>query len=264
VKLGGILIALAAASSASAAAAADEPICADRPGKANPSCTVPPGMVQVETAAAGWSRDGGGDSRSEELDIGATAVKFGLGDRLHLEIDVAPFVEVRSRDGALRNRRSGFGDSGIALKYRLTSNSAPVQAALYPFAKFPTARHGLGNGRLEGGMALLVDGSFGTSAVGWNVAPQVDLIADGDGSGYHLGSTQAVSIGAPLGRRFTISGDLWGSWNFDPAGTVRQYSADAAAALLVRDDLQLDAGVNVGLNREAADIEIYSGIALRF
>ncbi len=41
---------------ATAAAAADEEsICAERPGKANPTCTVPPGMVQVEASFIEWA-----------------------------------------------------------------------------------------------------------------------------------------------------------------------------------------------------------------
>jgi hypothetical protein len=259
-----MLLALAALGSATAAAAADEPICADRPGKANPSCTVPVDMIQVETGLAGWSRDGSGDNWSQELDLGSTAVKFGLTDRLHVELDVTPFVEVRSRHGALREHISGFGDSGVALKYRMTGDGSAVQAALYPFLKIPTAGRKLGNGKAEGGLALLVDGSVGASAAGWNVAPEIDVIADSDGSGYHLGTTQAISLGVPVTSRLSISGDLWGSWDFDPAGTVRQYSADAAAAYLVAPNMQIDAGANFGLNREAPDVELYAGIALRF
>jgi hypothetical protein len=45
---------------------------------------------------------------------------------------------------------------------------------------------------------------------------------------------------------------------------VRQYSLDAAAAFLVSNNVQLDAGVNFGLNRNTPDVELYSGVALRF
>jgi hypothetical protein len=67
-----------------------------------------------------------------------------------------------------------------------------------------------------------------------------------------------------LSSRLTISGELWGGWDFDPAGTVRQYSIDGAAAFLISRDVQLDAGVNLGLNRNTPDVELYSGIAFRF
>jgi hypothetical protein len=41
-------------------------------------------------------------------------------------------------------------------------------------------------------------------------------------------------------------------------------SADGAVAYLVRDDLQLDAGANFGLNKQTPDIELYAGISKRF
>lgn len=252
-----LLVCLLLSSAAAAEAADDQPICADRPGKATPTCTVPAGMVQIESGLVDWTRDSSGGVRTDELDIGGTAVKFGITDRLHLELDLPAYVDIR-------HGPSGFGDSALALKYRLTDGSAPVQFAVRPFVKIPTAKHSLGNGKVEGGFALLADASFGKSSVGWDVAPEVDLVADSDGSGYHLAPTAAASIGVPLSGRLTISGELWGAWDLDPAGTVRQYSVDGAAAYLVSKAVQLDAGANFGLNRTTPDIELYTGLSFRF
>lgn len=245
---------------AAARAADDEPMCADRPGKANPSCTVPAGDVQIETGFVDWSHDRSDGARTDELTAGDTAIKFGLTDRLHIEFDVTPFDQVGNRSADA----SGIGDSGIALKYRFTPDSSRVQAALYPFVKLPTANHSLGNGKVEGGLALLVDSSFGDSVAGWDIAPEVDLVADSIGSGYHAAMVQVASVGIGVTERFSLSGDIWGQWDFDPAGTVRQYSLDAAAAYLLSKRVQLDAGVNFGLNRNTPDVELYSGIAVRF
>jgi hypothetical protein len=57
---------------------------------------------------------------------------------------------------------------------------------------------------------------------------------------------------------------LWTATNFDPADTVTQASADAALAYLVNNGLQLDAGANLGLNRNTPDIELYAGFSVRF
>jgi hypothetical protein len=262
-KLVPIAVALVCWSAVAAAAESKDPICADRPGKANPTCTVPPGMVQVETGLVDWSGDNSGGVRTDEFDIGATAVKVGLTDRLHIELDLPAYVDVHSRAGGIGASTSGFGDSGVALKYRVTPTSAPVQVALYPFIKIPTARRSLGNGKVEGGLAILADGAFGGSPIAWDVAPELDLVADSDGAGYHLAMVQVVSLGVPVSSRLSISGDLWGSWDFDPAGPVRQYSADAATAYVLTDNVQLDAGANFGLNRNTPDIEVYSGISFR-
>ncbi|HWI75620.1 MAG TPA: transporter, partial [Sphingomicrobium sp.] len=208
---------------------------------------------QVETGLVDWVRDHGND----ELDIGGTALKVGVTDRLHLELDLPAYVHVR-------HGPSGLGDSAVALKYRLTNGSAPVQVAVRPFVKTPTAKHSLGNGKAEGGIALLADSTFGKSSVGWDIAPEMDLVADSDGSGYHVATTAAASVGVPLSSRLTISGEVWGAWDFDPAGTARQYSIDGAVAYLVSRDVQLDAGANFGLNRNTPGVELYTGIAFRF
>lgn len=259
------MIPLAALIAAYAGAAADgEPLCADRPGAANPSCTVPAGTVQVESGLASWSSDRSAGIRSEETAIGGTAVKLGITDGLHVEIGLPAYVRSRVRDGSLRETASGFTDSALAAKWRFTDGGSPVQAAFYPFLKLPTAKRSLGNGKAEGGLALLVDGQVGTTALGWNVAPQVGLVADADGSGYHLAMVQVASLGLPLSDRLSISADLSGNWDFGPEGTVREYAAGIAAAYLLSNDLQADAGIDIGLNRAAPDIGVYSGIAFRF
>ena len=250
--LQGVGLVLLACASPGWAADAD-PICADRPGKATPTCIVPAGMVQVETSLVDWAHD----LHADELDFGGIAVKVGVTDRLHLELDLPAYATVH-------HGPSGFGDSALALKYRFTRDDSPIRLAVRPFVKIPTAGHSLGNGKVEGGAALLVDSSFSGSAAGWDLAPEMDVVADADGSGYHFAIADAASIGVPLSDRFTISGELWGEWDFDPSGTVRQYSADAAAALLLSPNAQIDVGANLGLNRATPDVEIYSGIAVRF
>jgi hypothetical protein len=257
VSVGGVLVAAILLPIASAAWADEAPICADRPGKANPTCTVPPGKVQVETGLVDWAQDRSGD----QLTVGHTAIKFGLTDRLHVEFDLTPYTQAHAH--AAGDSASGVGDSGLALKYRVTRDSAPVQLALYPFVKLPTANHKLGNGRVEGGVALLADSSFGGSST-WGVAPEIDLVADSSVSGYHLAMVQVASVGLGVTDRLVLSADLWGQWDFDPAGTVQQDSLDGSAAYLVSKRVQLDTGLDLGLNRNTPDVELYSGIAVRF
>jgi hypothetical protein len=249
----------------SVARATDEqPICADRPGKANPTCTVPVGKVQIETGLVDWIHDNSGGVRTNEITIGGTAFKYGVTDRLNLELDITPYDRARTKIGSITDTVSGFGDMDLAAKYRLTDDKAPVQVAVHPFVKIPTASHNLGNGKVEGGLAFPIDGSIPNSPLSFTFGPEIDINADSDGHGYHFGMVQVVSLGATVLPRFTLAGELWGNWDFDPARTVRQYSADANAAYLVSNAVQIDAGANFGLNRDTPDVEIYSGIAFRF
>src|SRR4051812_41403341 len=78
-------------------AAGEPPICADRPGKATSTCTVPAGRWQVETGLADWTLDKSSGERDTSLVVGETTIKFGLTDRSDIELDVTPWQRTTSR-----------------------------------------------------------------------------------------------------------------------------------------------------------------------
>ena len=245
-----------------AAAASEAPICADRPTKANGTCTVPAGHVQAETGLIDWVHDRSAGVRTDVTLWGGTFVKYGIGENSDLELGLTPFETVRVR-GADHQTSSGVGDTVVRWKQRLTAADASVQAALIPFAKLPTASHNLGNGKAEGGVAVPLNTPV-AKAVTLTIGPELDLRADADGHGYHAAMVQLVNLGWQATSKLALGAELWSQWDWAPDGTTRQVSADAAAAYLVSDRLQLDAGANFGLNRRTPDLEIYAGIATRF
>jgi hypothetical protein len=260
------LIAATALLASSAALAADEqPICADRPGKATATCTVPAGHWQLETGLADWSLQKGGGERDASLVLGETTIKYGLTDRSNIEVDVTPWQRATSRAGGVRDSTSGFGDLTILYKQPLTGDDAPVQVSSLPFIKAPTAKHSLGNRKWEGGLLVPVSFAIGKSPFSIGLTPEVDWAADADGHGrHHVAMAQVASLGWQVTDKLNLSGELWGQWDWDPAGTIRQASADGAVAYLVSKNLQMDAGANFGLNRKTPDVELYSGISVLF
>ena len=246
-----------------AAAEAAAPICTDRPAKANATCTVPPGKVQLESGLAGWSLTEANGTRVELLSLGSTVVKIGVTERSDLQVAVTPFARLTVRDSSGKARTSGFGDVLVRYKQRLTGEGAAVQVAAIPFVKLPTARRGLGNDKVEGGVAVPV--SFALSGpVTMTLGPEVDLLADGDGRGRHPALVSLVNVAGPIAPRLTLAGELWSNVNFDPAGTIKQASADVALAYAASGDLQLDAGANFGVTRDTPDVELYVGLSTRF
>jgi len=242
-----------------AGAAADPPICTDRPAKANALCTVPKGRFQLESSAAIWSRTISGGVTAKSLSVGSSLVKYGLSDRSDLQVGLTPMVSVEANGVS----RSGFGDVTVRYKHRLTGDGANVQVALIPFVKLPTARRGIGNRRFEGGLAVPLSFPLG-GGITATLGPEVDLLADGNGAGRHIAIVNLVNLSGTVAPRLTLAGELWSNLNFDPAGTVRQASADVAAAYAVSGGLQLDAGANLGLTRDSADVEVYAGVSVRF
>ena len=90
-----------------AARAAADPICAARPGKSTPACTVPAGHFQLETGLADWSLQKASGERDTSLVIGETTFKYGLTDRSDIEVDVTPWQRSTSRGPGFRERASG-------------------------------------------------------------------------------------------------------------------------------------------------------------
>ena len=245
------------------AAETEDEICADRPGLATPVCTVPVGRVQVETSAIDWVKDHSGDIRSDELSVGETAVKVGVTDRLHLEFSGVPYLRSRTRADTSKTVVSGFGDVSLAGKYRLTESSRPLQVAVRPFVKIPTAKKSLGNGRVEGGLIVPIEYALRGSQMSIVWSPEVDVLADEDGPGHHFGTIQVVGVAFPLSSETDASLEVSGAWEWEGT-TSRELLVGGSVAHRLTRDLQVDAGVNLGLNRSAPDLELYSGVAVRF
>jgi hypothetical protein len=264
-RAGALLILFAIAIAPRAARAADEqPICPDRPSKSTGPCTVPQGKWQIETGLIDWSRDRADGIRTDATAWGNSAIKYGVSSNVDIELWLTPLETFSAHGGGQHEHHSSFGDTLVRVKYELTSDNAPVQVAVDPFVKIPTANHQLGNGKVEGGLLVPVQVSLGKSGLTLSLDPELDLLSDQDGHGRHLAMSQVFNLGGSLSDKVNVSAELWGQWNWDPGGTTRQASADGSIAYLVNKDVQLDAGANFGLNRQTPDIELYAGVSERF
>ena len=239
------------------------PICTDRPTKSNAACTVPEGMVQVEADLFSWTRITTGPAHTDVLVYTNPVVKYGLGPNSDIQLNVAPLVEVRSRTGGQTASKTGVGDLTLRFKQRLTGPDESVQIALLPFVKAPIAHRGIGNGEWEGGLIVPVQMPVGPATL--TLVPQLNLLADALApDNRHIEFQGVVNVAYPIASRTTLAVELWTSQNWDPAGTVQQYSADAAVSYLLGDELQLDLGGNFGLNRATPNVLFYVGVSVRF
>ena len=245
-----------------ASAPAKPPICTDRPTKSNFACTVPAGRWQVETDLFNYGVQRTAGARTDVYLFTNPTIKYGVGHSTDVEMNWVPFARVTTRSGGVRSSASGVGDVIVRVKQRVTSTGRPLQAALIPYVKVPTAPRGIGNRAWEGGMIVPVNYGL-PHGFTLTVVPSLDMLADLDGHGRHWQLTGLVNLGKQVGRT-TVYGELWTAQNFDPSGTARQYSADVAVAHLIGEDLQLDLGGNFGLNRATPDAQLYVGLSARW
>ena len=255
--------ALAQVSVSAAPASAAPALCTDRPTKATSACTVPQGMVQLETDLANWTRTTVGGTRTDTILYTNPLLKYGLTDSTDIEVGITPYETIRTRDVTGSSTIHGVGDLTLRVKQRLTSADAKVLFAIEPYVKIPTAKSGIGNRKVEGG--LIGTGVFSLpSGFSLTISPEIDALENANLDGHHAQLIGAFNVSKTLSSKLTAYAELWTAQNYDPAGHVHQYSADFALAYLARPTLQLDLGTNIGLNQATPDVQMYVGVSTRF
>ncbi len=238
-------------------------LCTDRPSKATSACTVPRGMFQVEADLVNWTHDNHDGTRTDTLLYASPLLKYGVTGSTDIEAAITPYETVRTRDTLGSSMIRGVGDLTVRVKQRLTKADAKTQFALEPYLKIPTARLGIGNRKVEGG--LVGTGVFEfPDGFSLTVSPEIDELENAALDGHHAQLVGAVNVAKSLSKTLTASAELWSARDDDPAGRVDQFSADVALAYLARPTLQLDAGANIGLNRATPNVQAYVGISTRF
>jgi len=241
----------------------------DRPDKTESPYTVDAGHFQIESDLVNFSYDAfngdPSDTRAESWSFANTNFKVGLLNNVDLQLVVSTFNHVRLEDQTARtvDEISGFGDIITRLKINVWGNDGGTTAfGVMPFVKFPTAQNNLGNDAVEGGLILPLAVSLPAEwALG--LMTQFDFARDTSGSGYHPEFINTITVS------HSIVGELSGYVEFfssvstegesDWIGTV-----DLGVTYGVTDDIQLDAGVNIGVTRAADDFNPFVGISWRF
>ncbi len=241
----------------------------DRPDKTESAYTVDAGHFQVEADLLNYSYDRHNTARdhtvSESLAIAPFNFKIGLCNNSDLQFVVPTYNIARMRDRRTRARETenGFGDFIVRNKINLWGNDAGTTAfALMPYVKFPTASKNLGNDAYEGGLIAPLAVAL---PAGWGMGlmTQVDFNEDGDGSGHHPEFVNTVTFSHDIVGSLAGYVEFFSSVSTDDdadwVGTV-----DVGLTYGLTENIQLDAGVNIGVTRSADDWNPFVGISWRF
>jgi hypothetical protein len=247
-------------------ARAEDPICPDRPGKNTSPCVVGADRWQLEATGFDETMQRRDGVTTDLVAALAPTLKYGLTDLLELETTYTPIQTLRQHDAVSDTTLSGQGDTYLRLKWEaIGDGGAGWTAMVEPGVKLATATRGLGDGALEEAVMVPFGYDWGN---GWQLqaTPELDLLLDSSGHGRHAQFVDVLELnwGPTKTSNWILGLEAWTSQNFDPLGTVRQYSLDADIAYLLNNDTQLDAGANFGLNRATPDAELYFGVSRRF
>jgi hypothetical protein len=243
------------------------PFDTDRPTKSNVPFTVDAGHFQYEGDVFIYSFDNtttpGADNTNWTL-FNPT-FKVGLTNRSDFEVNFSAENIQRSvtRSTGAVTAANGFGDTYTRLKVNLWGDDGGKTAmALIPYAKWPTAPIGIGNGFVEGGviapLAIALPAGFTVILMG-----EFDYLKNPNDNGYHANFPALINVNRTFFGNVTAYAEIYADWS-TRQDVADVYTLDFAVAWTPRPNFQLDAGINIGLNGAATPYQLYMGVSQRF
>ena len=236
----------------------------DRPDKTNSPITLDAGHVQVEMDVLAFGYDKEHGIKSESWTWGNTNVRLGLTNWADLQL-LIPFYTVNRETDLILNRTDrsdGIGDLTVAIKANLWGNDGgDTSGGIGIAVKTPTASHGLGNGKVEGGALFLLGLSL-PADFDLGINSGVSIIANDD-HGYHADFINSASlshkIAGPVSAYLEFFSDVPTEHSHDWIGTV-----DVGVTIMIAKNVQIDTGLNIGVTRAADDLQTFLGLSVRF
>jgi hypothetical protein len=236
----------------------------DRPDKTESPITVDAGHFQLEMDFETYTFDRTKHETTKIWGVAPTNFKVGVLNNIDLQVVVETYniERTKDRDTGETRRASGFGDVTLRCKTNFWGNdSGPTAFGMMPFVKLPTATGELGNGAVEGGVILPL---LIRLPADWEIGTEIEIDhAKNSARGrYHQGVVNSITVGHDIGK-FSGYVELFSSMSNEAhAGWVATF--DCGASYRLTRDVQLDAGVNIGLTKAADDLNPFIGLSVRY
>ena len=228
----------------------------DRPDQTESPYTVEPGRYQAEFQLISAARGPGGGGTAWQF--AGLNLKRGLSRSIDLQLVTSGLESVPSGS----DRESGTGDLVMRLKWNARGNDAEGLAwGLMPFVSFPTGSEGFTAGGFEGGLIVPVGFAL-SSEVGMGLMAQGDVVRDGDGEGTHLGTFFTATVSRAIAGSLGGFVELAARFRPEDEGET-ETMLDLGTTYGVGEDIQWDAGVQLGLSEAAEDYRAFVGFTIR-
>jgi len=218
------------------------------------------GKSQVEVNGE-FAHDDDDGSKAETTEV-AAILSYGALDNLDIIIRV-PFQRLRVKeDGDAAARENGLSDVSTEVKWRFFEEEK-FSLALKPGVSLPTGddENGLGSGKVNLSIFLIATGDFEPLLLHANLGyVRNENDADERKNLWH------ASVGAEYAaaEKLTLVGDIGVEQNTDQNVHARPVFILGGLIYSLSEQLDIDFGVNGGLNEPETDYAILAGIAWRF
>lgn len=233
---------------------------ADRPDKTESPYTVDAGRIQIETDLVGYTYDSRDGAATRALDVLPFNLKIGLTNGTDLQIGYGAYVRT---GGGIRDRETGFGDLTLRVKQNIWGNDGGQTAfAVMPFVKLPTNTFSDLNDDVEGGLIVPLAIDLGRG-VGLGLMTEVDFLRAEGRRGYEPTFVNSAALGFDLAEKWGVYAEAFVEHSAEH-GAETVVTLNGGVTYAVNDNLQLDAGANVGVTTAADDLNVFVGLSRRY
>jgi hypothetical protein len=232
----------------------------DRPDATESPFTVNPGHVQLEMDLANFGRDREGGDEVEEWEAAPFNVRFGVTENFELGVFVTPYRRVTETPaGGPRVRSEGVGDPVLRAKWNFFGNDeGDVALGVIADVKVPIGERAVSNREWEGAVMLPVAFEIGG---GWEGAAMtgVDIVYSDAGEHRAVWSNTLTA-----GRAITERVGMFLEVTSAAGDGAHVATGNVGFTLRWHENLQYDAGVNLGLTEAATDVVVFVGMTRRW
>jgi hypothetical protein len=235
----------------------------DRPDKTESPYTVDAGRIQIETDLVAYTYDGADGLTTRAFDVLPFNLKLGLTHDTDLQFLYGAYSHVHTSGGGLTEKDNGFGDLVVRVKHNIWGNDGgPTAFGVMPFVKLPTNDMASLNDDVEGGVIVPLAIDLGRG-MGLGLMTEIDILKAESGSGYEPTFINSASLSFGLTDRLGMYVEAYVERSAE-SGAETIVTVDTGFTYAVTDNLQLDAGANIGVTDAADDLNVFAGISRRF
>ncbi|PIR21526.1 MAG: hypothetical protein COV45_01910 [Deltaproteobacteria bacterium CG11_big_fil_rev_8_21_14_0_20_47_16] len=242
---------------------------ADRPDKTESPHSVPAGHFQIESSFFSYTYDKrnpdyNGDS-VHGFAVMQTILKMGITDFMDFQVGLEPYVHNLNYNFATGTSQAttGFGDVVLRAKFGVVGNdSGRFALGILPFVSIPTKRNdSIGDDHV--GVSVAFPWSLELEK-GWGLGGQTqfDYTYGVNNTKYYPAFVNTFELTYEISERFGAYVELYAyvssENNLPWEGTV-----DTGLTFAATDNLQLDAGINMGVTRQGDDWNPFVGFTWR-
>ncbi|GAA4356267.1 hypothetical protein GCM10023185_19920 [Hymenobacter saemangeumensis] len=236
----------------------------DRPGVTESPFTVDAGHAQLEVDAFRLINSGSEqETREREFHVAYSMLKFGLSRNTDFHVELPVYSNLKQRPATAsewQDRNAGFGDLSLRLKQNFMGNDGdkPVALAGIAYVRLPTGG-AAGRGGVEYGALLPLNVELSKK---WNLEAQLeaDLNYDRDEAHHYWRWQPSLAFDYQITKKLGLLAEGVARW--ESLQQQWQTALNLAPFLKLTDNLQLDAGTHLALDRQI-DHEYFIGVTVR-